>query len=223
MPYTRGVNVSFLLSLCLLVAPGCRHVTASLVDKTITPEVVQAASKPDSWFSYLPEYAPGFCLKTERALIWREPGMRLGSWRGLEPHPPYRVMMEARGDTFVLHRSYVWDGMTVGETRLRDLAPTVRHDALYHALKEGATFRRSEADRALRRDMLRFGGSVAGLDYAIIRTFGRFFLRPDAEKTMIVVSVDPKEPFAPLEAPDEREKAARNPLPSAISPALPPR
>ncbi len=187
------------------------------MEKSIAPEVIAAAEKPDSWFSYLPEDAPGFCLRTERALIWCEPGMKLGSWRAVHPRPPHRVLMEARGDTFVLHRSYFWDGMTVGTTRLRDLCATVRHDALYDALKEGARFPRAEADRALLRDMRRAGVHTAGLDYCITRIFGGFFLARDEEPTMLVMAVDPDEPFAPLEKPTARERAARDPLPADIS------
>ncbi len=208
------------MTLCILLAPGCRQVATAWVGKSITAEVVEAAAEPDSWFSYLPEYAPGFCLKTERALVWREPGMNLGSWRGRHPAPPHRVVMEARGDTFVLHRSYVWDGMSLGETHLRDLAPTLRHDALYHALKEGAAFARSEADRALRRDMRRAGVPLPALDYVVVRAFGGLFMKPEAEKTLLVEPMPPDAPFSPLEAPTRRERAAKNPLPGAV--ALPP-
>ncbi len=154
--------------------------------KSISPAVVAGAQEPASWYSYLPERAPGFCLCTERSFVWHEPGMNLGHWRGLHPAAPHRLLMEARGDTFILHRHYVWDGMTVGETQLRDLLPSLRHDALYHALKEGANFPRAEADRAFLRDMRRSGVRAAGLKYRLIRLFGGFFLTRDAEPTMIV-------------------------------------
>ncbi len=142
--------------------------------------------------------------------------MKLGSWRGLHPQAPHRVLMEARGDTFVLHRHYVWDGMSVGETLPRDLCATLRHDALYHALKEGATFPRAEADRAFLRDMRRAGVGSAGLQYALIRCFGGFYMNPGKEPTLLVQQLPPETPFAPLEAPTPRERRAVNPLPEAV-------
>ncbi len=154
--------------------------------KSISPAVVAGAQEPTSWYSYMPERAPDFCLCSERSFVWHEPGMQLGHWRGLHPAAPHRVLMEARGDTFILHSHYVWDGMTVGETQPCDLLPTLRHDALYHALKEGASFSRAEADRAFLRDMRRSGVSGAWLKYRLTRLFGGFFLTRDAERTMLL-------------------------------------
>ncbi len=205
----------FLPLLVLPLLAGCSQFTAAVVEKSMSPEVIVHAQQPTSWYSYLPERAPGFCLCTERALIWREPGMNLGHWRGLHPAPPHRVLMEARGDTFILHRHYVWDGMSVGETLPRDLAPSLRHDALYHALKEGAQFSRAEADRAFLRDMRREGVSGAGLDYALIRCFGGLYLKRGDEPTMLVQELSADEPIAPLETPTARELQTENPLPSA--------
>ncbi len=185
-------------------------------DKTIAPAVVAEAKKPTSWYSYKPEQAPYLCLCTERALTWREPGMDLGYWRGLHPQAPHRVLMEARGDTFILHRHYVWDGMSVGETQLRDLYSSLRHDALYHALKEGANFPRVEADRAFLRDLRREGVPAAGLGYALVRCFGRLYLGRDAEPTMLVQKTSPDVPAAPLEPQTARERQAENPLPQEL-------
>ncbi len=188
----------------------------SLVEKAISPDVIAGAQEAGSWYSYLPAHSPGFCLRTERALIWREPGMKLGYWRGLHPRPPHRVLMEARGDTFILHRHYVWDGMTVGETLPRDLCATLRHDALYHALKEGADFPRAEADRAFLRDMRRAGVAGAGVDYRLIRCFGGFYLKRGDEPTLLVQRTSPETPAAPLEPATPRERRAINPLPAEL-------
>ncbi len=182
----------------------------------MSPAVVAEAQRSDSWYSYLPEHAPGFCLRTERALVWREPGMRLGFWRGVHPSPPHRVVMEARGDTFILHRHYVWDGMSVGETLPCDLLPSLRHDALYHALKEGAEFPRAEADRAFLRDMRRAGVSGAGWDYALIRCFGGFYLKRQGQPTLLLQRSSPLHEAAPLELPSARERGAVNPLPEGV-------
>ncbi len=190
--------LALLLTCCLV---SCRQVAEVVVPKSISAEVVAGAQQPTSWYSYMPERAPGFCLCTQRAIIWHEPGMQLGYWRGLHPAPPFRVLMEARGDTFILHRHYVWDGMTVGVTLPRDLLPTLRHDALYHALKEGARFPRVEADRAFLRDMRRAGVSGAWVDYCLIRCFGSLYLVPAPMRTMLVLQTSPDVPPAPLEEP----------------------
>ncbi len=191
---SRGAVLPVLLLLALGLS-SCSQLVGAVVPKSISPAVRAGAQQPESWYSYLPERAPGFCLCTERSFIWYVPGMQLGHWRGLHPQPPHRVLMEARGDTFILHRHYVWDGMSVGETRPRDLAPTLLHDALYHALKEGADFPRSEADRAFLREMRRTGVGTAGLRYHLTRCFGGFFLGREDEPTMLVEKMQP--PAAP--------------------------
>ncbi len=202
-----------LLTGCLV---SCKQTAQVMFEKTISPAVVEGAKKPTSWYSYIPERAPGFCLCTERALTWREPGMNLGYWRGLHPTAPHRVMMEARGDTFILHRHYVWDGMTVGDTLPRDLYSSLRHDALYHALKEGADFPRAEADQAFLRDMRRERVPAAGLGYALIRCFGGLYVNREGKPTMLVQETSPETPAAPLETPTRREQMAENPLPPEL-------
>ncbi len=214
LPRCRFASFALLLLFGLL--PSCKHVVGAMAGQFISEEVIADAKAPTSCYSYLPERAPGFCLRTERALIWREPGMKLGYWRGLHPNPPHRVLMEARGDTFILHRHYVWDGMSVGETTPRDLCATLRHDALYHALKEGAQFPREEADRAFLRDMRREGVGGAALDYALIRCFGGLYLKRSGEPTMLVQPTSPRTRPAPLEPRTPRERRARNPLPVGI-------
>ncbi len=214
MPRTVAIALFALLPVVGLTS--CRQVAELMFEKRISPAVVAAAQSPTSWYSYLPERAPGFCLCTERALTWREPGMELGYWRGLHPSAPHRVLMEARGDTFILHRHYVWDGMSVGETLPRDLYPTLRHDALYHALKEGAEFSRAEADRAFLRDLRREGVPAAGLGYVLVRCFGGFYLRRDEQPTLLLQKTSPALPAAPLEEKTARERRAENPLPREI-------
>ncbi len=209
---------AFLLALLLTgcLVSSCRSVADAVFEKKIAPAVVQGAARPESWYSYLPEQAPGFCLCTERSLVWRDPDMNLGYWRGLHPQSPCRVIMEARGDTFILHRHYVWDGMTVGETLPRDLYPTLRHDALYHALKAGASFPRAEADRAFLRDLRRQKVPAAGLGYALVRCFGGLYLNREEEPTLLVQKTSSQLPAAPLPAPTARELRAENPLPPEI-------
>lgn len=181
---------------CLLVAvaglsmSSCRHMADVLLPKSIAADVVQQASEPDSWFAYMPERAPGFCLRTNTLVKWQDPRMQLGYWRGVHPEAPHRVLMEARGDTLIIHRNYVWDGCTVGVTHVRDLLATLRHDALYHALKEGADFSRRGVDLAFLRDQRQAGIAGAWFNYACIRLFGGFYNRSHGEKTMLICPDD---------------------------------
>ena len=139
--------------------------------KQISPEVRAAAAQPGCWYAYLPERSPGFCLITRHAIVWRDLEMNLGRWRALHPESPHRVLMEARGDTFILHRRYIWDGMTWGCTRPQDLLPTLLHDALYHALQNGAPVSRREIDRLRRQN----GKLFAYAEYLGIRIAGGLY------------------------------------------------
>lgn len=187
------VNHVLKISLILLTAlslNACRQIVDGMVSKRIMPEVVQQANKPGNWFTYMPERAPGFCLRTDTDLVWKDPLLQLGYWQGIHPQAPHRVLMEARGDVFIIHRNYVWDGCTVGDTLLRDLLPSLRHDALYHALKEGAQFSRRQADLAFLRDQRKAKIGMAWFNYLCVRLFGCFYNRPNQQKTMLVYPID---------------------------------
>ncbi|MBQ9835782.1 MAG: hypothetical protein IJO34_05615 [Akkermansia sp.] len=174
------------IGLSAVLFGGCRQLVNDVLPKSIAPEVVQQARKPGSWYSHLPERDPHFCLRTETSLKWHDPKLKLGYWKGLHPESPHRVLMEAKGDTLIVHRHYVWDGCTVGETKMRDLLATLRHDALYHALKEGADFSRRQVDLAFWRDQERADVGFAWLNYLCVRLFGGFYNRSQGEKTMLI-------------------------------------
>ncbi len=181
-------------SLCALVLSallllGCRQVVEIAAPKRITPEVVQFAQSPQAWYTYLPERAPGFCLQTKSALIWQDDALDLGHWQGLHPEPPHRLLMEARGHTFILYRHYIWDGASVGDTHLRDLLPSLRHDALYHALKEGAPISRRQIDLAFLRDQRSAQAPAARFHFLCLRLFGGLYNRPAPQKTMIIKKI----------------------------------
>lgn len=183
--HNSGAALLFMVLLCVLLG-ACRQMVNDVLPKSIAPEVVQQAAKPGSWYSHLPERDPYFCLRTETSLKWQDPKLKLGNWKGLHPDAPHRVLMEAKDDTLIVHRYYVWDGCTVGETKMRDLLATLRHDALYHALKEGADFSRRQVDLAFLRDQERAGVGFAWLNYLCIRLFGGFYNRSQGEKTMLI-------------------------------------
>lgn len=198
-------KLPLLLFLCMLL-PSCRQIVDDVLPKSMAAEVSSGAAEPESWYGYLPEREPGFCLYTRNRVIWRDPRLQLGYWRGLHPYAPHRVLMEAYGDILIVNRNYVWDGCTVGDTKMRDLLPTLRHDALYHALKEGAKFSRRAVDRAFLRDQRAAGNPCAGLHYCCIRLFGHYYNADKQEVTMFVVPTQ-KRP-APAEAQGGDEKSA---------------
>lgn len=174
------------LSLCLLLC-SCRQIISLVNQKSFAPEVLTDAQQEDNWYGYLPERAPYFCLITRKSLTWRDPAMHLGHWRALHPMPPHRILMEAHEDTFTLHCSYVWDGMTWGRTEKSDLLPSLLHDALYHALQGNAPFSRSEADRAFLRARRAAHGNNAYGEYLALRWFGGLFNEThENDKTILI-------------------------------------
>lgn len=95
-------------------------------------------------------------------------------------------MMEARGDTFILHRRYIWDGMTWGCTSSRDLMPTLLHDALYHALQNGAPVSRWEIDRLFLRMRRQSGKTWAYGEYLSIRIAGGLYNAAGEKGTLLI-------------------------------------
>ncbi len=181
---STGAAAPFALILLLSLLAGC---TTGI--KSIAPAVAEQAQAPGSWYDYIPQKAPGFCLRTRHSIIWKDPLMPLGHWQGLHPRFPHRVIMEAHGDTLILHRHYVWDGNSLGATRPADLLPSLRHDALYHALKEGAPLNRKLIDRAYLRDTLRYRSArFPGTRYRLLRLFGGLFNESGDKGTLIIRS-----------------------------------
>lgn len=132
-------------------------------------------------------------------MVWHLPDVELGYWLGVNPLPPHRVLMEARGHVFILHRRYVWDGKTVGITKERDMMPTLLHDALYHALQHGAPLNRRAIDRCFlrqRREQQVFG---AYGEYSLIRLFGGMYNKREGDPTLWIRKTAPDAVPAVLE------------------------
>ena len=168
--------------------------------KQLSPQVVECGKHPKGWYEYLPEYAPYFCLKTRYAIIFHDVEMNLGYWRLLHPEAPHRVMMEGRGDMLILHRSFVWDGMSFGNTVPEELLPSLLHDALYYALQGDAPFSRREADAAFFRSCQTHGCPGKYLTYLSVRALGGFFGKPPGTLAPLVERTNSSMPPAELEA-----------------------
>ena len=196
----------FLFMLVFLSLASCRQMIDAVNMKQYAPEIVESGSRRGGWYEYMPEYAPYFCLKTSKHIIFHDPEMQLGYWRAKHPLPPHRVMMEARGESLILHRSFVWDGESFGGTVKEELLPSLLHDALYFALQGKAPFPRREADQAYLRACRQAGLWHKYPAYLGVRIFGGLFGTPPGAQPPIIETTTPANPPAPLE-PDEGKGA----------------
>ena len=184
----------------LLLLASCRQMVDAVNIKQIAPEVASVGLQQESWYEYLPQSAPGFCLKTRYSLSWHAPEMQLGYWLLRHPEPPNRVIMEARGDTLLLHRGFVWDGVSFGKTLSRELVPSLLHDALYYARQGGAPVSRREADLLYWRVAGQYGCASRYSDYLGVRTFGGFFGLPPGGTPPLLELKKAEDAPAPLPA-----------------------
>ena len=189
----------FLYLVPLLLLGSCRQVIDAVNMKQLAPDIVEYGSRKGGWYEYLPAYAPYFCLKTRHHIIYFDSEMNLGYWRAKHPQPPHRVMLEGRGDTLIIHRSFVWDGESFGGTVSEELLPSLVHDALYYSLQGGAPFARREADRVYLRACRRAGLHHKYPAYLGVRTFGGLFGKPPGAEPPIIEQTSAFTPPAPLE------------------------
>ena len=196
----------FLYLVPLLLLGSCRQVIDAVNMKQLAPDIVEYGSRKGGWYEYLPAYAPHFCLKTRHHIIYVDSEMNLGYWRAKHPQPPHRVMLEGRGDTLIIHRSFVWDGESFGGTVKEELLPSLLHDALYFALQGEAPFPRREADQAYLRACRQAGLWHKYPAYLGVRIFGGLFGTPPGGLPPIIETTSPVNPPAPLE-PDEGKGA----------------
>ena len=184
--------------LWLFILASCRQMIDAVNMKQLSPAVVTAGLRSDSWYEYMPEFAPYFCLKTRCHLIYTDEEAQLGYWRALHPLPPHRVLMEARGHSLILHRSFVWDGMSFGNTEPSALLPSLLHDALYFARQGDAPVSRREVDLIFLRACRKYGCSGKYSAYFGIRSFGGLFGKPPGVLPLIIQHISPDVPPAPL-------------------------
>ena len=191
----RQLYALFLLLPTCLLCSNCAFTAASAAEaqngKTMDPAIAEEAQKEGCWYTYLPEKAPGFCLRTRITITWEDPKVDVGYWQGLSPYPPHQVIMEAKGNTFILHAGYEWDGNSVGHTGPEHLMPSLRHDALYHALKEGAPLDRAQIDAAYKADCEKYGAAIDKLAYGALRLFGGAFNDAGMHGTLIIKKTEP--------------------------------
>lgn len=180
----------------LILPAACSQMAPEVVSGALTsPLPEKSGNKPHlhtprpgetKWYLFLPEEAPGACLKTALDLHWKfPPSLDLGEWKAYRPSD-HKLIMEAKGSEFILYRGYVWDGATIGITTVALLAPTVVHDALYHALMHKAPINRSVADSVFRELMNQHRFPAATRYYYGARYAGTVFNNPDNPPTLIM-------------------------------------
>lgn len=192
-----AMRVSCLVFLLLLTC--CRQVIDAVNMKQISPEIARCGSTPGAWYEYVPEHAPYFCLRTRHHILYHDPEMQLGYWRARHPLPPNRVVLEARGSSLMIHRSFVWDGMSFGKTEPRELLPTLLHDALYYARQGGAPVSRRAVDQAFLRACKAHECSGIYAVYLSVRMFGGLFGKPPGAQPPHIELCSPSASPAPLE------------------------
>ena len=194
---------SKVLCLCCLagafLAPSCRQMVEVVNVKQLAPQVVECGKQPGNWYEYMPAYAPYFCLKTRYAIVYHDAEMQLGYWRALHPEPPHRVLLEGRGNSLIIHRSFVWDGMSFGNTVPEELLPSLLHDALYYARQGNAPFSRREADTAFLRAGKARKCKGAYTAYISVRALGGFFGTPPGGQPPLIELTTPETAPAPLD------------------------
>lgn len=182
---------------CIIASALANEDGEPLAGKTLSPQIAEDAAKADCWYLYDATKAPGFCLTTKRDIVWEDETVNVGYWKGYSPSQPNRLVMEGKGNTFIVYAGYEWDGNTIGHTDPQHLMPSLRHDALYHALKEGAPLDRAEIDAAYKADCEKYGAELDALTYGAIRMFGGSFNDAGAHGTLIVKKMEPKKPVKP--------------------------
>lgn len=182
--------------IALAATSGCKSISPAVAAgagplpavRTGAPLYPEPGSK--GWYCFLPEESPGACLQTARPLHWRFPGLNLGVWSARRPESG-ELVMTARGDCLTLEGGYVWDGATLGTTTPRNLAPTLVHDALYHALMHRAPLKRRAADRAFLALMRSWQCPHPCLTYRAVRLGGGLFNLPDHPPTLVITPAPP--------------------------------
>lgn len=182
-----------------LVVPSCRQMVEVVNVKQMAPQVEEYGRKPGSWYEYMPEYAPYFCLQTRYAVVYHDAEMQLGYWRILHPEPPHRVLVEGRGNTLIIHRNFVWDGISFGKTVPAELLPSLLHDSLYFARRGKAPFSRREADKAFLRACKAYKCKGAYTAYISVRALGGFFGAPSSVQPPLIELTTPETAPAPLD------------------------
>lgn len=109
----------------------------------------------------------------------------LGYWAAYG-NPNKKLYMTARGKNFTIEPGYVWDGATEGPTTAKLLTPTLFHDAMLHALMNGAPINQEQADGAFYQLLKAEDFYLADTYHFAVSKFGDQFLTRQNPPTLII-------------------------------------
>ena len=112
----------------------------------------------------------------------------LGYWEAFDTRNK-KLCMTARGKTFTIEPGYVWDGATEGPTTDKLLTPTLFHDAMLHAIMNGAPLGRDQADGAFYQLMKAENFTMARPYYELVRNFGEAYLNRQNPPTLTIKAI----------------------------------
>ncbi len=112
---------------------------------------------------------------------------QIGHWKAYGAQDR-KLYMTASGRSFRIEGGYVWDGATEGPTTARLLTPTLFHDAMLHAMMNGAPISQDQADGAFYQLMKKGNFFWSRLYYSAVRNFGTGYSQPQEPRTLRIVS-----------------------------------
>lgn len=140
-------------------------------------------NRPDRpWYRCFPD-EKGKRMFVTMANLSYEFQHELGYWRAYGAGDK-QLYMTARGKRFSIEPGYVWDGATEGPTTNKLLTPTLFHDAMLHAMMNGAPISRDQADGALLQLMRKENFFWSRPYYKIVRNFGASYSQPQYPRTL---------------------------------------
>jgi hypothetical protein len=97
-----------------------------------------------------------------------------------------QLYMRAQGKTFTVFPGYVWMGSTQGPTTEKLLTPSLFHDAMLHAMQNGAPLTQAQADGAFYQLMKAENFVLAGTYFATARNFGSSYNGPQNQQALTI-------------------------------------
>ncbi|MEG2237683.1 MAG: hypothetical protein RRY13_08520 [Akkermansia sp.] len=110
---------------------------------------------------------------------------QLGYWQAFGAKNK-ALNMTAAGKTFTIEKNYGWDGATKMLTTPKLLTPTLFHDALLHAMMNGAPITRDQADGAFYQLMKKENFTWSKMYYLAVKEFGASYLEQQNPPTLII-------------------------------------
>lgn len=166
--------------------------TASLpLLSTCSQNILFYEDTVNDWYKKVKLPDGSILYETTKEVCWTSPrsNANFGYWTASYPWNKKRVI-KATGNAVTIYPGYAWDGMTVGSTTVKELKPSLIHDALLHAYSQKAPIKRKQADLAF-YDLLGEKKMDSRLVYyPLVRSFGWAFLNKD--KSSLIIKRDAK-------------------------------